>query len=107
MFFGCPQRIFQTSPKTPNHEFAKTASPTFAQSFCGELYCSISPKSPEYLFIRAAEIEFQNIPENGQTRIAQNGFPRFWTIFWKSVCEYAIHCIMITKLKKEILRNTP
>ncbi len=49
-------------PKIANQESGKIASPTFAQSFCGELCCSISPKSPEYLFLRAAEIEFQNIP---------------------------------------------
>jgi hypothetical protein len=37
----------------------------------------------------------QNIPENGETRTAQNGVPTSATIFWKPVCEYAIRSIML------------
>ena len=76
-------------PKIANQEFAKTASPTFAQSFCGELCCSISLK-----YVRSRIPKHPPKTANQELRKMTSQLPR--PSFAPSVCEYAIRCIMLS-----------
>ena len=80
-------------PKTSNQELRKTASqlprPSFAQSVCGILCCSISLK-----YVQSRIPKHPPKTANQELRKTASQLPR--PSFAPSVCEYAIRSIMIS-----------